>query len=120
MLRGKAHFCDVPHILKSPVGLACPASIRLIGAREIAMTTTNDFFASFASFVSADAAPLERRTRSVWHLLLEKIMEGRMRKAEREIAEYLRRNGRDPERQSRNPHFQSRKESQRVGSLPRA
>jgi hypothetical protein len=117
MLHGKAYFCDVHHIPKSPVGLACPVSIRLIGAREIAMTTTNDFF---ASFISADAAPLERRTRSVWHLLFEKIMEGRMRKAEREINEYLRRNRRDPECQSRNPQFQSRKEGQRAESLPTA
>jgi hypothetical protein len=46
-------------------------------------------------FVRADATPLERRGRSVWRLLLERIVEGRMRKAEREIVEYFQRHGRE-------------------------
>ena len=42
-------------------------------------------------FVSAEATPLERRGRSAWQLFLDRIVEGRMRKAEREIAEYFQR-----------------------------
>jgi hypothetical protein len=84
----KAHFCDAHHILKPAAALAFPASIRFIGSREIAMTLSG-------FFVSADATPLERRGRSVWRLFLERIVEGRMRKAEREIAEYFQRHGRE-------------------------
>jgi hypothetical protein len=84
----KAHFCDAHHILKPAVALASPASIRFIGSREIAMTLTE-------FFVSADATPLVRRGRSVLRLFLERIVEGRMRKAEREIAEYFQRHGRE-------------------------
>ena len=52
------------------------------------MTLTGFFF-------SADATPLEQRSSSVWRLFLGKIVEGRMRKAEREIAEYFQRHGRE-------------------------
>ena len=45
--------------------------------------------------VSADATPRERRGRSAWHLFLDRLVEGRMHKAEREIAEYLQRHGRE-------------------------
>jgi hypothetical protein len=45
--------------------------------------------------VSADETPRERRGRSVWHLFLDRLVEGRMHKAEREIDEYLRRHGRE-------------------------
>jgi hypothetical protein len=84
----KSTFCDAHHILKTAVALDSAASIRFIGSREIAMTLTE-------FFVRADATPLERRGRSVWRLFLDRIVEGRMRKAEREIVEYFQRHGRE-------------------------
>jgi len=47
-------------------------------------------------FASADADRLEQSTskRSLLQLFLARYAEGRMRKAEREIAEYLARHGR--------------------------
>jgi hypothetical protein len=61
----------------------------LIGSREITMTMT-------VLFASADADRLEQSTskRSLLQLFLARYAEGRMRKAEREIAEYLARHGR--------------------------
>jgi hypothetical protein len=61
----------------------------LIALWELAMTITDIFF------VSAGAIPRQRRGRSVWKRFLDRIMEGRMQKAEREIAEYLQRHARD-------------------------
>ena len=84
----KSTFCDAHHILKTAVALDSAASIRFIGSREVAMTLTE-------FFVRADATPLERRGRSVWRLFLDRIVEGRMRKAEREIVEYFQRPGRE-------------------------
>jgi hypothetical protein len=62
----------------------------LIGSREITMTMT-------VLFASADADRVEQSTskRSLWQLFLTRYSEGRMRKAEREIAEYLARHGRE-------------------------
>ena len=37
------------------------------------------------------ASPLDRGGRSIWRAFLDRIMEGRTRKAEAEIAQYLRR-----------------------------
>jgi len=46
------------------------------------------------------ASPLDRGGRSIWRAFLDRIMEGRTRKAEAEIAQYLRRCGRQlPARQ---------------------
>jgi hypothetical protein len=61
----------------------------LIGSREITMTMT-------VLFASADADRLEQSTSkcSLLQLFLARYAEGRMRKAEREIAEYLARHGR--------------------------
>ena len=84
----KSTFCDAHHILKTAVALGSPASIRFVGLREVAMTLTK-------FVVRADATPLERRGRSVWRLFLDRIVEGRMRKAEREIVEYFQRHGRE-------------------------
>jgi hypothetical protein len=85
----KAHFCDAHHILKVTAALASRASMkieRLTGGR----LGSTGFYS-----VSADETPRERRGRSVWHLFLDKLVEGRMHKAEREIAEYLQRHGRE-------------------------
>jgi hypothetical protein len=62
----------------------------LIGSREITMSMT-------VLFASADADRVEQSTskRSLWQLFLARYGEGRMRKAEREIAEYLARHGRE-------------------------
>jgi hypothetical protein len=60
------------------------------------MTITGILYPSAATFTG-------HRSRSIFRTLLDMIMEGRLRKAEAEIAQYLARSGRQLPAEARHP-----------------